>query len=108
MVVLANVVHFSGFAESADAAYFYIYNPAGAGFDRGCGVARMPDGFVETYRRAEFALQARVVVNIVIPERLLDHQKVEAIELAQMFDFIQGISGVSIATEQDFRPAHAD
>ena len=43
-----------------------------------------------------------------MPQGLLDHQKIELVKFAQVFDFIQRVSGVGVTTEHDFRPAGAN
>ena len=52
--------------------------------------------------------QAGVVENIVVPERLLDHQQVELIEGPQMLELIQCVGGVGIAAQRNVRPPRAD
>src|SRR5438270_4690621 len=49
-----------------------------------------------------------MVVNIVVPKRLLDHQQIELVEFAQVLDLIQRIGGIRIATQDDVRPARAN
>ena len=67
--------------EAADAARLDVDDAAGAGGDR---LARDADGLdrlVEADRRLQPPLQRRVVDDVVVVERLLDHHQVEAIEL---------------------------
>src|SRR5579863_2661426 len=49
-----------------------------------------------------------MVVDVVVPQRLLDHQQVELVEFPEMLDFVQGISGVGVTTEYDVRPARTN
>ena len=49
-----------------------------------------------------------MVVDVVIPQRLLDHQQIELIELAQVFDLIERVGGIRVATQRDVGPARAD
>src|SRR4029077_3807635 len=108
VVVLADVVYFSGLAEPAHPANFDIHDAAGAGFDGRRGVARMPDRLVQTDGGFQFALQPGVIVDVFIPQRLLDHKKPEAIKFAQVLDLMEPIGGVGIAAQQNVRPARAD
>src|ERR1700687_1848420 len=99
---------FQRFGESANAANLDIDNSAGAGFDGERSAARTDDRLVQANRSAQLFLQARVVVDVVVPERLLDHQQIEWIELSQVLDLIEGISGIRVATQSDVSPARAD
>src|SRR5882672_361686 len=49
-----------------------------------------------------------MVVDVIVPERLLDHEQVELVEPAQMVEFIQAISRVRVAAQQNLRPALAN
>ena len=49
-----------------------------------------------------------MVIDLVVPERLLDHEQVELIELAQVLDLVERVGGVRVATEGDIGPARAD
>src|ERR1700691_1075599 len=49
-----------------------------------------------------------MVVDVVVPKWLLDHEQIELVELAQMLDLIESIGGVGIATQSDVRPARAN
>src|SRR5215469_18359235 len=105
---LADVMNFPGFAEAAQASNLDVDDAAGAAFDRGGGIARAFDRLVKTDGGVQFALQAGVVEDVIVPQRLLDHQQVKLIELAQVLDFVEGIGGVSVAAEQDVGPPRAD
>ena len=61
------------------------------------GSAGADDRLVETNGGAQFFLQAGVVKNVVVPERLFDHQQVELIEGAQVLDLIERVGGVGVA-----------
>ena len=50
-------------------------------------IAGVVDGFVQADRGPQLLLQAGVVVDVVVPQRLLDHQQIELVELAQVFEF---------------------
>ena len=108
VIVLADIVYFPGLAEAAHPSDFDIHDAAGAGFDGGGRVAGVADGLVQANGGSQFALQPGVVVDVVIPQRLLDHQELEAIKFAQVFDFIEGVGGVGIAAQHNIGPARAD
>jgi len=61
-------------AESRLRGDFDIYDAACAGFDRRQRHG-MAYGLVETDRRTQFALQSSVVVDVVIPQGLLDQSE---------------------------------
>src|SRR5713101_1939876 len=46
--------------------------------------------------------------DVVIPQRLLDHEQLKVIELAQMLQVARTIGGIRIAAQQDPRPALAN
>src|ERR1035441_9158721 len=108
IVGLAKVVDLQRFGESAHAADLDVDDAAGAGFNREGGAAHADDRFVEADRGAQFLLQARVVVDVVVPQRLLNHQQVELVELAQVLDLVERVSGISVAAQGDLGPARAD
>ncbi len=68
---------------AADAAEFYVDDAASAQFDCGARVFDVVNAFVETNWRFELALQRDVRINIVVAERLLDHDQVIRVELLQ-------------------------
>src|SRR6476469_3285261 len=47
-------------------------------------------------------------VEVVIPERLLNHQQLELIPFGDVVNVDDAIRGVGVAAEHDFRPALAD
>src|SRR5580698_8045894 len=49
-----------------------------------------------------------MVVDVVVPEWLFDHQQIELVELAQMLDLVESVGGVGIATQSDVSPARAN
>src|SRR5580698_5348050 len=105
IVRCADIVDSLGLGKAADSAGFDVDNAAGANLNGLRGIASVMDGFVETNGGSQQRLQAGVIVNVVVPERLLDHQEIELIELSQMLDLIQRVSGIGVATQDDFRPA---
>ena len=74
---------------------------------RGPG-APVPRDQLGGHRSAQFFLQARVIVDVVVPQRLLDHQQIELVELAQVLDLIERVGGIGVATQRDVGPARAD
>src|SRR5580658_2947364 len=78
----ANVVNLFGFAESAYASDFDVDDAACPGLERNGRGTCADDRFIEANRGAQFFLQAGVVVDVVVPQRLLDHQQVELIEVS--------------------------
>src|SRR5579859_5338471 len=108
VVVAADIMNFDGFGESADASDFSVDDAACAALKGKGGGAGVHDRFVEADRSAQFFLQTRVVVDVVVPKRLLDHQQIELIEEPEVLDLIEGVGGVRVATEGDVGPARAD
>ena len=71
-------------------------------------LAHADDGFIKADRGAQFFLQARVIVDVVVPQWLLDHEQIELVELAQVLDLIERVGRVGVTTERDIGPARAD
>src|ERR1700720_4698858 len=47
-------------------------------------------------------------IDFIIPQRLLDHEQIERVDLAQMLKLIERVGGIRVHTENDIRPAGAD
>src|ERR1700733_2401637 len=94
--LLAKIVDAAGYGVSADAAQLHIDDFAGADFDGGAGVLDVMDAFVEADRSFELALQRGVGIDVVVPQRLLDHDQVEGVEPLQVRSVFQAISGISV------------
>ncbi len=80
---LAEIVDSARGGVTANAAESHIDDFAGGDFNGGAGVFDIVDAFVETDRRFELALQGGVGVDIVIAERLLDHDEEKLIEMLE-------------------------
>src|SRR5437763_9900325 len=96
IVVLADIVDFFSFAEAAYPANLDINDAAGAGFDGGCGVAGMAYRLIQANRGLQFALQPCVIIDVVVPQRLLDHQQLEAIEFSQVLKLVESVGRVGV------------
>src|SRR5580693_7981960 len=94
--LLAKIVDAAGCGVSADAAQLHIDDFAGADFDGGAGVLDVMDAFVEADRSFELALQRGVRIDVVVAQRLLDHDQVEGVEPLQVRSVFQAISGISV------------
>src|SRR5271169_2678079 len=106
--LLGDVVDADGLAEAADPANFDVDDLAGLHVDCGERVTAVADGFVEADGSFHAPLQHRVEVEVVCPQRLLDHHQVELVPGDDGIHILHAIGGVGVATEQDFRPAVAD
>jgi len=107
-MALAEIVNLLGLAKSSHAADFDIDDPASSGFDGSGTIAGVTNGFIEADRSAQFTLKPRVVIDVIIPERLFDHEQLELIELAKMINVIERVGRISITTERDIGPSGAD
>src|SRR6266496_6046209 len=68
----------------------------------------MTDGFVQTDGGLDLSLQLCMEENVIVPERLLDHQQVEIVELSQMSKVREAVRGIRVTTKDDPGPALAD
>src|SRR5690242_459743 len=99
IVCLCHIVNGNRFAEATHASDFDVDDSAGAQFNRSSSATRMVNRLVETDARLQCLLQAGVKIKIIVPQRLLDHEQVETIELFEVIEIFERISGVSITTE---------
>ena len=67
-------MNFPGFGESAHSTDFNVDNAAGGEIQRPGRITRVADGFIQTDGGSQFVLQPGVVVDVVMPQWLLDHQ----------------------------------
>src|SRR5207253_1421785 len=102
------VVNAYRLAEAADAADLDVDDAAGFHIDGGEGVAAVADGFVETDVGFEAFLEHGVEVEVVVPERLLDHEQVEFVPACDVVEVLHAIGGVGVAAQGDVGPAVAD
>ena len=72
-------------------------------FDGGASMVEVVDAFVEADGRLELALQLDVRKNVVIAERLLDHDQVEGVERLEQRRVGQRVGGVGVDHEPDAR-----
>ena len=105
--LLGDVVDGDGFGEAADAAYLDVDDLAAAEFEGGARVAAVADALVEADAGLDAALQHGVEVEVVVPERLLDHEQIELVPVGDVVDVVEAIGGVGVAAEQDVGPALA-
>src|SRR5205814_8339293 len=80
------VMEGDGFGEPTNPANFNINDPARTERDCLFCVAAVADGFIEANRSFQLPLEFGVVKNVIVPERLLDHQKIEGVKLAKMLE----------------------
>ena len=68
-----------GLAEAAHTTDLDVDDAAGLHVDGSERVAAIADGFVETDSGLEALLQHGMEVEVVVPERLLDHEQIELV-----------------------------
>ena len=62
------------------------------------------DGLVQADRRAKLPLQPRVVEDVVVVERLLDHHQLEPVELGEQLDVREGVGRVRVDHQRQTSP----
>src|SRR5207245_9993918 len=103
-MALTEIVNLLGLAKSSHAADFDIDDPTSPGFDGSGTVAGVPNGFIEADGSAQFTLKPRVVIDVIVPERVFDHEQVESIEFAKMLNIIARVGHISITSQQVLAP----
>src|SRR5690349_7696440 len=78
---LTYVMNCNGLSEAAHPSHLDVDDPACAKFNSGFGVSRIMNGLIQTDRCLQFTLQFCVAQDVVMPQRLLDHEQVELLEL---------------------------
>ena len=101
------IVHRDGLGEAAHAARLDVDDAAGFHVDRRQRIAPVADRFVQADRRLQPLLQHGVVVEVVGPQRLLDHQQVESVEVHQVIEIAHAVGRVRVHAQHDLRPALA-
>src|SRR5262249_11599676 len=104
----SHIVDRNCFAEAPHAPDLDVNDAAGAQLGRGLSVAAAANRFIQADRRLQFLLQLRVIVEVVMPQRLLNHKKVEAVELTQVVDLVQRVRGIGVANQNNIRPGLGD
>ena len=66
------------------------------------------DRLIQADRGLQLLLQPGVEIQVVVPQRLLDHQQSKLVEFLQVLDIIKSVRRVRVATDQDVRPALAN
>ena len=79
-VRLSQVVNAQGFAKPADATELDVDDAAGLQPDRLFGVMHGANAFVEADGRVELRLQRRMIDDLVMRQRLLDHHEMELVQ----------------------------
>src|SRR5258708_37383533 len=94
-------------AEAADAADLDVDDAAGLHIDGGEGVAPVANRFVQTNVRFEAFLQHGAKVEVVVPERLLDHEQIELVPAGDVGEVLHPLGGGGIAAYGDVGTAVA-
>src|SRR5438132_11770862 len=100
-MALAEIVNLLGLAKSSHAADFDIDDPTSSGFDGSGTIAGVTNGFIEADRSAQFTLKPRVVIDVIVPERVFEHEQVELMEFAKMINIIERVDRLRITSKPD-------
>src|ERR1035441_1529432 len=77
------VVNLLGFGKSSHASQLNIYDASRTHSNRLLRMMRATDAFVQADGSIETSLQFRVIDDLVVSQRLLDHHEVELVEMLQ-------------------------
>ena len=91
-----DLMDLAGLQEAAHAASFDVDHSARAEADRGPRVVRGADRLVEADRGVDPALQRGVVEEVVVAERLFDHQQLEGVERLEQREVGQAVRRVRV------------
>lgn len=89
-----------GIRQAADAARLDVHKAAAFQADCQLGLADVVNALVETDRRADLALQFRMIDDVVVVERLLVHREVELVRLLEEFQVSDAIAAVAIDVDR--------
>ena len=79
--VLADVVNLLGLAQAAEARHFHVDDAAAPQLDGLAGIVGGVDGLVQADGCLHLRLEAPVPDDVIVLERLLDHDEVELVQL---------------------------
>src|SRR5215469_4640908 len=77
---LCDIMDGEGLRKATDAADLDVDDATGTQLQSRFCITRIVNGFVQAERGFEHLLQTRVKVEVVVPQRLLDHQQLESVE----------------------------
>ena len=107
-MLVAEVVDRPRRAEPADALDLEVDDPAGAPPDRLGGLLEGLGRLVEADRGRDRLLERGQAVEVVGRHRLLEHQQVELVELAEDVDVGGGVGAVGVDHQRDVAEVLAD
>ena len=93
-----------GDGETADTPRLDVDDLPRAELDHVGRTIDVGDRFVETNARLEAPLQLGVPNDVIAPQRLLDHDEVERVELGEVIGVGERVSGVRVGHEMDVLP----
>ena len=93
--------------EPADAPLLQVEDPAAAEGDRRARIGEVVDRFVEAERRRELLLEERVLVEVAVGERLLDHREAEGVEPREVRGVLEPVVAVGVDHQRDVGEALA-
>ncbi len=96
------------FERAADAALLDVDDPTGAELEGGGRIGRRPDRLVQAQIRPDLCLELRMLDQILVMERLFDHQQIEGVERAEHVQILEGVRGVRVDGQQDVRMVGSD
>jgi hypothetical protein len=105
---LAEIVNAARGGVAADAAELDIDDLAGADFDGGASVLEIVNAFVEADGSLKVALKFGVGVDVVVAERLLDHDEEEIVELLEERRVGECVGGIGVGHEPNARKFFAE
>src|SRR5271169_4204836 len=77
---LRRIVYGDGLGESTDASQLEVDDLARLHLDGGQRITAVANGFVEADGCLQALLEHGMVVEIVVPQRLLDHEQIESVK----------------------------
>src|SRR5438094_2640020 len=98
---LAEVMNVTRHGEAPDTAELDVNDFAGAKFHCRTGLLFGVDAFIKANRRFQSPLKFDVAVEIIPPERLLQHHQVKTIELLQEREVVERVRGIGIHHQLD-------
>src|ERR1700690_452386 len=92
------------FGKTADASDFYVEDAAGANLERKIRIARVANRFIEADRGLDRLLQARMQIDFIVPQRLLNHEQFEGVEFSQVLNLVKRVGRIRVHTEKNIGP----
>src|SRR6188508_1319459 len=106
--IAASARYAAGLEQAAHAPLLDVHDAARAELERGRGVGGRADRLVETDVGGDLPLEHSVVHEVLVMQRLLDHEQPVRVEVAEGAEVLERVRGVRVDGQHDVGVGLAD